>query len=172
MLLVTILAFIYVPLNLATSIFGMNLQQLNQNGQRLWVFVVTAVLALAVTAILWLCFEQVNRMRTWVHQIETEDDDDDLDANDPSYTLSERLTMLLILVRDGHAFWTYKSRAWICILRNSYQGSTFSDEAENHDLTSIYYRLSAGHCVRRYIRRDRCTPSDSDLVDVEWRRKD
>lgn len=35
---VTVLALVYVPVNLATSVFGMNLQQLNGNGQTLEIF--------------------------------------------------------------------------------------------------------------------------------------
>lgn len=60
---VTVLAFVYVPLNLATSIFGMNLQQLNNNGQQIWVFIITAVAAILVTAGLWFCFEHVNDIK-------------------------------------------------------------------------------------------------------------
>ena len=40
---VTILAFIFVPLSLATSIFGMNVQQINSTGNQIWVFIVVAV---------------------------------------------------------------------------------------------------------------------------------
>ena len=49
-----------MPINLATSIFGMNLQQLNQSGQNLWSFVVTALASLLVTAFLWFCLELYN----------------------------------------------------------------------------------------------------------------
>lgn len=48
----TVLAFLYVPLNLATSIFGMNIQQLNGTGVSIDAFLGTAVAALFLTAIL------------------------------------------------------------------------------------------------------------------------
>ncbi|KAI4178271.1 MAG: hypothetical protein LQ346_007503 [Caloplaca aetnensis] len=63
--LFTVLAFIYVPLNLATSIFGMNLEQLNASGQQLRVFFVTAISALLVTGSVWFCIDQVNDWFTW-----------------------------------------------------------------------------------------------------------
>lgn len=54
------MAFVYVPINLATSIFGMNLQQLNQSGQNTWLFVTTALICLLVTAFFWLATEVYN----------------------------------------------------------------------------------------------------------------
>ena len=62
---VTILAFVYVPLNLATSIFGMNLQQLNQSGRSIWSFLVTAIVSLLVTGSIWFCLEQYNSVADW-----------------------------------------------------------------------------------------------------------
>ena len=56
----TVLAFIYVSLNLATSIFGMNLQQLNNNGRPLKVFIITTILALVATCIVWFSLDQFN----------------------------------------------------------------------------------------------------------------
>ena len=38
----------------------MNLQQLNQSGQNVWSFVVTAIISLLVTALVWLCLEFYN----------------------------------------------------------------------------------------------------------------
>lgn len=61
--IVTILAFVYVPLNLASSIYGMNIQQLNGSGQSVWVFVVTAVVALLITAGTWYLSEATNTYR-------------------------------------------------------------------------------------------------------------
>ena len=62
---VTILAFVYVPLNLATSIFGMNLSELNGSGKNLWVFLTTAVVALVITATTWFLIEEVNLYLIW-----------------------------------------------------------------------------------------------------------
>ena len=49
---VTVLPFVYVPLNLATSIFGMNLSELNGSGKNIWVFLCTAIVALLTTGAL------------------------------------------------------------------------------------------------------------------------
>ncbi len=59
---VTILAFVYVPINLATSIFGMNLQELNQSGQTIGSFLVTALVSLLVTDFMWFCLGEYNRV--------------------------------------------------------------------------------------------------------------
>lgn len=61
----TILAFVYVPINLATSIFGMNLQQLNQSGRSVWSFLVTAFVSVFVTGFMWFCLEQYNSVVKW-----------------------------------------------------------------------------------------------------------
>ena len=66
---VTILAFIYVPINLATSVFGMNLQQLNQNGQNFWSFVVTAIVALLITGLVWFSLELYNTVVEHKHRM-------------------------------------------------------------------------------------------------------
>lgn len=47
---VTLLAFIFIPISLATSIFGMNVQQINNTGKDIWEFIVTAAV-LTVLAI-------------------------------------------------------------------------------------------------------------------------
>ena len=46
---VTILAFIFIPTSLASSIFGMNVQQINGTGGNIWNFIATAIV-LTVTA--------------------------------------------------------------------------------------------------------------------------
>ena len=47
------LAFFFIPVSLATSIYGMNIQQINQTGHDMWVFVVTAITLLAVALLAW-----------------------------------------------------------------------------------------------------------------------
>lgn len=62
---VTILAFVYVPINLATSIYGMNLQQLNHTGQNAWSFILTVLVSLFVTGLLWFSLVQYNSVIDW-----------------------------------------------------------------------------------------------------------
>jgi hypothetical protein len=52
--IVTVLAFIFVPISLASSIFGMNVQQINQTGCSLWVFVITSIVLLTISALSFL----------------------------------------------------------------------------------------------------------------------
>ena len=53
---VTVLAFFFVPISLASSIFGMNLQEINQTGHTIVAFIVTAVAMLAVSGFAWLAW--------------------------------------------------------------------------------------------------------------------
>ena len=39
----TILAFFFIPISLASSIFGMNVQEINNTGKGIWQFAVTAI---------------------------------------------------------------------------------------------------------------------------------
>ena len=109
-----ILAFIYVPLNLATSIFGMNIHQLNQNGQSIWVFFTAAVVALLVTGGSWRCSDSINKAKAWYRQRASPDRE-----VKPEYGFILRITMLVWLVRNEHSLWMWKSGAWLAILVNS-----------------------------------------------------
>lgn len=50
---VTILAFIFVPTSLASSIFGMNVQEINNTGNSIWKFLVTAILLTGAAIAAW-----------------------------------------------------------------------------------------------------------------------
>ena len=47
----------------------MNLQQLNQNGQNFWSFVVTAIVALLITGFVWFSLELYNIVVEHKHRI-------------------------------------------------------------------------------------------------------
>lgn len=117
--LVTVLAFIYVPLNLATSIFGMNIQQLNQNGQNLWVFFTTAVVALALTGGSWLCSKSTYEAVAWYKEMAVATEANDEEERKREYGLLLRMAMLIWLVRNGYKTWMWRSGAWIAILLDS-----------------------------------------------------
>lgn len=72
----TILAAIYVPLSFVTGIFGMNLKELNGSRLSIWVFFVTVVVAVIVTATIF----QVLRMHS--KQIRLEDDAEKVRTSD------------------------------------------------------------------------------------------
>ncbi len=106
---VTVLAFVYVPLNLATSIYGMNLNELNGSGKSFRVFLTTAIIALLVTGALWFLLEEVNnylRWRKWKH------------APRERFTIGSRIGMLAWLQRY-HTKWMWESGFWWRILINS-----------------------------------------------------
>lgn len=45
----------------------MNLQQLNQSGQNVWSFLMTALVSLLVTGFMWFCLEEYNSFMAWIH---------------------------------------------------------------------------------------------------------
>ena len=51
------LAAVFVPVSLASSIFGMNIQQINHTGHGIWAFVVCALTMWLVTAAVWLAWQ-------------------------------------------------------------------------------------------------------------------
>ncbi|KAL9040374.1 MAG: hypothetical protein Q9180_001951 [Flavoplaca navasiana] len=143
----TILAFVYVPLNLASSIYGMNIQQLNGSGQSVWVFVVTAVIALLITAGTWYLSEATNTYRRW-QRIRAEHDDRlnvDQGIKRPEFSVAERMAMIVWLQRKRYASWMRSTGAWWKILLN-----------RSDPMTVVYTHLddteqtSAGDLVSRY----------------------
>ena len=144
MLVVTILAFVYVPLNLATSIFGMNIEQLNGSGQRLSVFITTAVVTLAVTGGSWFVIEQVNSYRKWRKRSR-----DALYDGKTQFALAVRLAMLVFLISDGHSKWMWKSGAWWRILINDRSLLTGSFGAMIDDGSFTACEYVSKHSIRR-----------------------
>ena len=46
----------------------MNLQQLNQSGQNIRSFLITVIVALCVTGLMWLCLALYNRIGKWIRE--------------------------------------------------------------------------------------------------------
>ncbi|KAL8851794.1 MAG: hypothetical protein Q9221_003308 [Calogaya cf. arnoldii] len=138
---ITILAFIYVPLTLTTSIYGMNLQQLNGSGQTVWVFVVTAVIALLITAGTWYVSETANSYRGW-HRRRAEYWDRvmiNLNVKQPDFNVAERAAMIVWLLNNQYFLWMRSTGAWWKIVLNSSRPFTDGDGG----------RRSAGELVSR-----------------------
>jgi hypothetical protein len=107
-LLVTILAFIFVPLSLATSFFGMNIQELNSEGQPIWVFVMTASGILLAAFFGWVIFYQWNK---YIHAPDLTDfgrlaDNFTFEAKVHRW---ERVRLGLWLNFHGHFVWFWRS---------------------------------------------------------------
>ncbi|KAL8885949.1 MAG: hypothetical protein Q9192_006563 [Flavoplaca navasiana] len=143
----TILALVYVPLNLASSIYGMNIQQLNGSGQSVWIFVVTAVIALLITAGTWYLSEATNTYRRW-HRSRAEHDgrligDDGIKR--PEFSVAERIAMIVWLKREGYGSWMRTTGAWWKILLNRSDPMIVDDYNRSPD-----WPMSAGDLVSRY----------------------
>lgn len=61
--LVTILAFFYVPFNTVTSIYSMNIQEINGLGHPIWQFWVTAICVLLLSVMSWVLTLQVQKIK-------------------------------------------------------------------------------------------------------------
>ncbi|MCJ1326394.1 hypothetical protein MMC10_003058 [Thelotrema lepadinum] len=158
-ILVTLLAFIYVPLNLATSIFGMNIQQINATGPDMPFFVYTALGILGATIFCWFSIAQHEGYHQW--QSRTQRGRGGLQIRHTSgYCLTARITMLIWLLRHGHASWLWSTNAWIGLLTDDLLGSFKSESTDSNsacDYVTRYYKnehngpgpFSTEHLVER-----------------------
>lgn len=124
----------------------MNLQQLNENGQPLWVFITTAMIATALTAIVWFCIDQTNRVRLW-KSLEVGESRNGFFGS-PHYSIGVRLAMIQYLIKMGHTKWMRESNVWLHVLINSSKPG-INVEPESYSLGS-YYCTPAGHFVTKY----------------------
>ncbi|KAI9818024.1 MAG: hypothetical protein M1827_000648 [Pycnora praestabilis] len=109
--LITILAFIFIPLNLATSIFGMNIQELNGSGKRLWSFFVTAIAISFLTFNFWFVSYVAVRWRRNVPHREFE-----------NKTLTQRLQKIWELFTGGNTWWMLRSGVFVGLLTYGHLG--------------------------------------------------
>ena len=135
----------------------MNLQQLNQSGQRLSVFLTTAGVALAVTGISWFIIEQTNDYRAW-----RERDPDANPKSAPKYSITVRIAMLLWLMANGHTKWMRKTGVWLPLLRNTPSNCT------NY---SFDVKLPAGDFVSRYSHERHKNTGIFEDYRFRWRNK-
>lgn len=115
--LLTMLAFFFIPVSLATSIYGMNLQQINQTGHDIWAFVITAVAIVVVALLAWALSLLINS--AWTNW------------RDPRryYPSREydsfwhRCKMIVYLFLQGHTVWMIKTGGLLALLTNFRYGS-------------------------------------------------
>ncbi len=127
----TVLAFFYVPLNLATSVFGMNLQQLNGTGTSIEAFVGTAAVALFITGMSWMLIEGTQSVRVWLSRVQ------DLQvqghyrfARPERHNIAIRLYMIWWLSKNGFFKWMIRTGAGWCLLVKSSRGFRQSQPEE------------------------------------------
>jgi hypothetical protein len=129
-----------VPLNLATSIFGMNLQQLNGSGKSLQAFIGTSFVALVITGGTWFFIEQLNGYRYW-HSKRYER----AQTVKSKFSVGERIAMIAWLFGNNELSWMWKSGAWWRIPINN--GTTY---IQDPDFRGAYLLLSATDYVSKY----------------------
>lgn len=61
-MLVTILAFVFIPISLASSIFGMNVQEINKSGHSVWAFVICAIAMLVASGLVALTWRALKNL--------------------------------------------------------------------------------------------------------------
>lgn len=99
----------------------MNIQQLNGNGQHLWVFFTTVIIALIVTGSSWFSANRFAKGKTvaWYRDRPAAKRRNDEVEDEEEYGLLIRIAMLVWLLRNGLKAWMWHSGAWIAILVNS-----------------------------------------------------
>ncbi|TRX91108.1 hypothetical protein FHL15_008090 [Xylaria flabelliformis] len=103
--LITVLAIFFVPISLSTSVFGMNIHELNENGQSIWVFILTTVLIVAATMILWGFMYQFQKYNSQPR-----------DGIKEGKHWRTRSAALCQLIFRGHIIWAWKSGILVSLL--------------------------------------------------------
>lgn len=64
----TSLATVFIPISLASSIFGMNIQEINGTGLDIWVFILTVIVALLLTLLGWKGWKGWQVFSPWIRR--------------------------------------------------------------------------------------------------------
>ena len=73
----TVIASVFVPISLASSIFGMNVQQINQSGHSVWAFVVCALVMWLITGAVWAAWQAKRNLKIASHRARSDWEDHD-----------------------------------------------------------------------------------------------
>lgn len=143
-----------MPVNLATSILGMNIQQLNQSGQDVWVFIKTLAVELSVTGFAWFCVAQLAGYVYWrgqrkdafpINEAETR-------RTRNGYNLTTRIMLLVELLRRGRYHRLRGTNVWLGILLNDRFYTYYRKEfAESGELVREFRALSTCEYVLKYL---------------------
>lgn len=93
--IITVLAFIYIPLSFITSFFGMNLEIFGSGNVDLWLFFVTIVILSIITLAIWLVSGWISR---WFRTLSSRFD---------GFWRHRRLWKPLAMVAPVKAFWMF-----------------------------------------------------------------
>jgi hypothetical protein len=114
----TQLAFVFIPLSYASSLFGMNINEMTGNGSSLWIFVVTS-LALLISA---MCFWGLSStiQRRWARHME--------ERHPGNISFKEYITILYASIRTGNFKWMIREGILLGLMTNN----AFGDEQYTH----------------------------------------
>ena len=145
----TVLAFFYIPLNLATSVFGMNLQQLNGSGTAIGAFLGTAAVLLFVTGMTWLVFQGVQDALIVFRPSAV----DILPVPRRKPNIFLRLGLIWLLCRNGLCVWTIRTGAGWCLLTNSSKGFYSKSRAfsDRNGLAASQFVIDIAPYIRGWI---------------------
>ena len=118
----------FIPLSLATSIFGMNIQELNDSGQPIWVFVLTAAGILLLALCTWGMFYQWTK---YIHAPHLTDSEMSAFAHEAEAQVYfwRRVALALWLLSHGHLVWSWRSGIFFSLFTKGKRGfKTTCDE--------------------------------------------
>ena len=128
----------------------MNIQQLNNSGQSIQTFLITAVVILLLTGGCWLCTEEVNQYRSWSHRRRTRPFGQS--STRSAYSIAVRIRLLVWLYCNGHWAWARTTKAWYYILANSRADPDHGFGSQLRDVIDELDRdMSAGEYVSAYM---------------------
>lgn len=122
-------------MSLGTSVFGMNINELNQSGQPLWVFIVTTVVIFAMSSVIWIIsylhhlYSSLPESSYWEQQYSHLDRFNTSTEDNVDWRI--RLYLFLRLLQHGHIAWAWKSGIAISLYTSGRKG--FIRSCTNHD---------------------------------------
>ncbi|KAI1114574.1 hypothetical protein F5Y14DRAFT_413780 [Nemania sp. NC0429] len=135
--LITVLAIFFVPVSLSTSVFGMNIHELNDSGQSLWVFILTTIVVVVATMTIWGLMYQFQKYNSLLR--------DDYPERKPWDT---KLYHLFQLVRHGHTIWAWQSGMLLSLLTDGQVGFLRSCTSDDDDASPPHRSF---HSARRPV---------------------
>lgn len=111
---VTILAFIFIPTSLASSVFGMNVQEINNTGKSIWTFIMTAI-AITGVALVALWYGKADRSH---------------------FSRKQRLSRAMWLIRNPNAWRQTPWGTFLGVLTNGRFGNRFATYYVNSAIRS------------------------------------
>lgn len=154
---VTVLAFFFIPSSLSSSIFGINIEELNATGPRIWVFIVTTCVVFAASAIVWGFSYQLHKLNALPrnraqgprlgdycsHEYRVDRECTSPQGSRCDVRWKYRLRQFLRLIWQGHTIWAWKSGIAFSLLTSGRIGSIKS--CSHHEKYTSWPGPEYGH---------------------------